>query len=294
MPYTGTPKRILENINYYNLINGYKELFILTPGTATSEEKYKRGAKFSEIYALYKKFDRELRMIFLKRILIVENQIKSQIAYEFSKKYGHDNYLKTSNFDLTRGDTKQLKKIVNLIKTVQSDIARQVDKHGAINHYMSEYGYIPLWVLVNILSLGTISYFYSCMKQTDRQNISRIYRISDADLRSILGILTLCRNKCAHDERLYDFRSHIYIRTNSIHRSLSIPMMYGRPKCGNKDLFAVLITLKILLKNKEFKEMVSEIKKALNKLSKELFVISIDDVLYKMGFARNWEDIELI
>src|SRR5690606_639035 len=111
--------------------------------TATAEEKYKKGASFSEIYALYK-FDSELRMIFLKRILRVENNIKSAIAYEFSKKYGHDNYLKMANFNLLPGNHEQLKRIIELIKNLQGDIAKQVVKHNSIRHYMSEYGYVPL------------------------------------------------------------------------------------------------------------------------------------------------------
>ena len=37
------------------------------------------------------------------------------------------------------------------------------------------YGYLPLWVLNNILTLGTISKFYSLMKQNERQTISKIF-----------------------------------------------------------------------------------------------------------------------
>ena len=43
--------RTLEKENYYNVVNGYKTLFIKTPATATSEEIYKDGVTFDEIYA---------------------------------------------------------------------------------------------------------------------------------------------------------------------------------------------------------------------------------------------------
>ena len=57
--------RILERENYYNVINGYKESFLASSATATSDEVYKTGTTFDEVYALYN-FDRELRNIYLK------------------------------------------------------------------------------------------------------------------------------------------------------------------------------------------------------------------------------------
>lgn len=89
--------RVLEHENYYNVINGYKELFLASPATSTADETYKPGTTFDEIYALYN-FDRALRNIYLKYLLKLENTFKTVIAHEFSKKYGHDNYLKIENF----------------------------------------------------------------------------------------------------------------------------------------------------------------------------------------------------
>jgi abortive infection bacteriophage resistance protein len=60
--------RILERENYYNVINGYKELFLASKATATADEAYKTGTTFDEVYALYN-FDRELRNIYLKYLL---------------------------------------------------------------------------------------------------------------------------------------------------------------------------------------------------------------------------------
>ena len=81
-------KGIIEKENYYNLINGYKELF-LDPTYAGSDEQYRAGTNFNELYALYL-FDRELRNIYIKYILEIENNVKSILSHDFSKKYGHD------------------------------------------------------------------------------------------------------------------------------------------------------------------------------------------------------------
>lgn len=88
-------EKILLKENYYNLINGYKSLF-LDPSFA--DERYLPGTYFEDIYSLYL-FDRELRNLFMRFILEIENNVKSVLAYKFSENYGHDNYLKIENFD---------------------------------------------------------------------------------------------------------------------------------------------------------------------------------------------------
>lgn len=59
--------RILERENYYNIINGYKDLFLASEATAATDEVYKSGTTFDEVYSLYN-FDRELRNIYLKSL----------------------------------------------------------------------------------------------------------------------------------------------------------------------------------------------------------------------------------
>lgn len=287
----GSPKRYLEKENYYNVINGYKDLFLLSRKTATTDEKYKTGANFTEIKALYE-FDFELKSIILKRILSVENTLKSNLAYSFSEKYGHDNYMKMDNFEYISGNAKSIKNVMDLITGVQGILAKQVNKHEAIKHYMIEYGYVPLWVLVNILPLGTISKFYASMKQQDKQAISKIYKLSDVELNNILKNLTYCRNKCAHGERLYNFKSSSELRENNIHTKLLIPKNNNKLTNGTNDLFAVIISLKLLLNKKDFNKMIMEINSELVTLEKQLHVISIDDVYKELGFIHSWINIK--
>ena len=114
--------RILEKENYYNVINGYKDLF-LDPASTTTE-LYKTGTTFDEVYALYE-FDREVRHIYLKYLLKVENSFKTVLAHEFSQLYGHDNYLKLQNFHTGPSpDHKVLQRIANINKlNMKTDMA---------------------------------------------------------------------------------------------------------------------------------------------------------------------------
>lgn len=137
----GRAIKILEQENYYNLINGYKEPF-LDPDQ--SEERFKAGADFTEVYSLFL-FDREIRASFLKAILRIENHIKSVLAYEFSSKYKHDRYLRLANFSIQPDNPKRLQRVSQLIADIMGDIAFRVEKkHPAIEHYVHSYGYVPL------------------------------------------------------------------------------------------------------------------------------------------------------
>lgn len=64
------------------MISGYKDIFI-NPIT----KKYFERTTMDDIYSLYR-FDRELRSIFLKYILIAERSIKSSLSYNFFETYG--------------------------------------------------------------------------------------------------------------------------------------------------------------------------------------------------------------
>ena len=282
--------RILERENYYNLINGYKLPFL----AQTEEvERYKPGADFFEIYALYL-FDRRLRAIFLERILMIENHIKSVIAYEFSEQYGHKNYLMPDNFDGVATDAMKRKRVHDLLTAIQEDIRqRMIKKHAAIIHYYDSYGYIPLWVLVNIMSLGRISTFYSNMKLPERQHVAKRFKVSENELRSYLAVMVLFRNLCAHDERLYNYRTHITITTNYVHSALGI---YRNPQGqylrGKKDVFSLLISCKILMDRPAFDDLVCELDQEIIKLSERLQTVHMNEILRSMGFPHNWQEIQ--
>ncbi|OLS02258.1 Abi family protein [Tissierella creatinophila] len=297
-------KSVLERENYYNVINGYKELFIDKTHTG-DDEKYKEGTNFNELYSLYL-FDRELRNICMKYILEIENNIKSIISHDFSKKYGHDNYLKISNFDIKvkhwerKTAAQKIGNIAELTANIQRDISRQLSKNNpAISHYMLTYGYVPLWILVNSLTLGTISMFYSYLIQKDQNDIGKKLKLKPDEMTKILFILTIYRNACAHDERFYNLKAiknntkPNMIKTNPLHSKMNITKdKGGNPTYGKNDLFAIVIIFKLILKEDSFDEFIDLVKLHIDNLSNQLSTISTEDVLVEMGFPANWHDIK--
>ena len=296
-------KRIIEMENYYNLINGYKRLF-LDPSYSGPDEAYLPGTRFEEVYALYL-FDRELRNLFMRYILEIENNVKSVLAHDFSGKYGHDNYLKVSNFDTSvkrwekKTTAQKVGDVSDLISNLQHEIARHLSKNNPmISHYMLEYGYVPLWVLVNTLTLGTISIFYSYLSQKDQNDIGRRFMLKPEEMNSFLQVLTIYRNACAHDERLYNLKAlrrsmkPNSITTMPIHHKMGIPFNAGNnPVCGKNDLFAIVIIFKTMLSKASFSKFYRALKHQMDSLGSALSTIGLTDVEKEMGFPSNWVDI---
>lgn len=284
----------LKEENYYNIINGYKSLFIVN-GT---QDEFIANTTFEEIYALYD-FDRILRNILFKQILKVENILRSLIAYNFSEKYGKDNYLKLDNFETLKnsGCTKKkyqerVEQIQVLITNLQNDISRAISKKPYINHYILTHGFIPLWVLVNAITLGRLSQFYSLMKQPIRIKVSQHWNIKEEDLNQYIKTLAFYRNLCAHDERIYNSICNQDIPNTDMHNKLSIPVNNGRYKSGKNDLFSLIIVLKILLPSDDFNTMCNKIEGRMISLTQKLVHINSQDVFNSMGFPTNWIQIK--
>ena len=265
---------------------------------ANNPTNYKIGTQFEEIYALYE-FDRQLRSIFLEYILKFENSMRALIAYYFSQAYGNDNYLKLDNFETFKNTNakaenkqKQVKFIQSLLGNINKNIANNVE-NKYIGHYVANYGFIPLWVLVNILSFGDICNFYRLMKQKERVQISMIFNIAEFDLSSLLNILSKTRNLCAHDERLYNYEFPAYtgINDTKYHSLLNLPTSNGRYTIGKNDLFAVVISLKLLLNEEDYDKFHHKLFSRIMSIQSKLKTITLKEVLNSMNFPNNWHDI---
>ena len=282
-------KKALQHYGYYNLINGYKMPFLEASATENTDDIFKAGTKINEIKALYN-FDAGIRRVFFKYILLIETNIKNLIAYSFSQAHPQENYLIYTNFNRNLRNSDKL--ITNLISDIQRQISSRVSD-PSISHYLKEHGYIPLWVLNNILTLGTISNFYKIMNQKERQEISKIFKIQDNELENILMYITPIRNFCAHNNRLYCYRTKMPLTDLPIHDALNIPRSSESKNeyiYGKRDLFAAVLGMKILLSDMEFKKFLKEINNALNILRPNMHILEENVLLSYMGFPENWRD----
>ena len=280
-------KRVLLRENYF-FLNGYRHLFI----KSMKDKTFKEGTTFEELYSLFL-FDRSFRNILFKYLLVIENNLKSIFSYQLSKKYGYRerDYLKEKNFTNLPEKQAQLN---DLLKKMKRQIRVNGSQHSATLHYVSNYGYIPLWILVKVLSFGIVSEMFSILKVEDQKEIASVYGINYETLIVYLPILANYRNLCAHEDILYENKTQKAIDDTVYHQLLKIPKEDDEFTKGKNDVFALIIIMKQLLQKEEFKNMTLELDNVIETLNYNLNTIKIDEVLNKMGFPINWKDLSRI
>ncbi len=278
-------REILFRENYF-FISGYRHLFM----TKESGKKFLPGTTFEELYATFL-FDRAIRNTFFKNILIVENNIKSIISYQLSRKYGfkEKDYLEPQNFSQ---DSLQSRQVYDVLNKVKRQIRVNGRKHTATYHYIENYGYIPLWILVKVLSFGIMAEFYDILKDEDKVEISNFYKVNSEVLGIYLSLLSNFRNVCAHEDILYDHRTQRVIPDTFYHEKLYIPSDEDGYIYGKNDLFSLVIILKVMLRKEEFDIMIEEIKREVQSLDEAINVVPLDTILNRIGFPSNWYDIK--
>lgn len=277
-------KEILLRENYF-FINGYRILLM----NSYADKTFVIGSTFRELHSIFL-FDRNFRNILFKNLLIVENQLKSVISYQLSRKYGYrdKDYLNPKNFTNDRSKARRVKDVIDKMK-------RQIRVNGAHHmatmHYMNNYGYIPLWVLVKVLSFGIVCELYFILKPEDQVTIAEIFGVTTTYLENFLPILSNYRNLCAHEDIVYEHRTEKSIINTPIHEKMVIPRMDDEYIYGKNDIFAVLIILKYLLRETDFHMMMKEIEYEIEKLDGRVDSISIEKILDRMGIPKNYMEI---
>lgn len=256
----------IEKYSYYSIINGYKAVF------KDENSNYNANTSFEEIFALYE-FDKNIKAIFLKYTLEIEVIIKSLMSNTLAEEYGVENYLKLENFDDNANE-----ELVNVfIEKIEKEIDDNYIKHPAIKHYKDTYNFVPPFVLTKILTFGAISRYYSLLKQSDRQKISKYFKLSDKLLRQILINLTMVRNISAHSDRLFNYRNKYDISFKNIEKG------YNRKEylC---NLYMIIKSMKVLLDEEKYQEFENLLNREIEKLKEKLIVVDINDILRIMGY----------
>ena len=271
-------KTVLSKISYYSLINGYKDIF-----KNKTTGYYKKGTCFDDIYNLYK-FDRDLRSVFLKYILIAEKSVKTALAYYFSELYGEsqNEYCDIKNYDVIPQNSQSIKKLISIFTY---NLSGKTD-YTYINHYLSVHGNVPLWIMVQVLTLGQFSHLFDYLKATTPIKVCKDYHnISRNQMHSFLSVMTKHRNVCAHGDRFYNYKTKDSISDTLVHGKLKIPMHNGRYVVGKDDVFAEVIILKYLLDRDDYRDFQRELSLCFNKYKPG------KEIVEQMGFPSNWKSI---
>ena len=211
-------KDILLRENYF-FISGYRMLFM----ESQENKKFLPGTTFDELYSMFQ-FDRHVRNILFKNLLIIENNIKSIMAFHLSSRYGirEDEYLNPKNFVL---DRKRKKQVDDLLRKMKRQIRINGGQHQATMHYSEKYGYVPMWIAVKVLSFGIVSELFQILKPDDQETVANDFNLAKETLEIYLPVLANFRNLCAHEDILFEHKAQRNIPDTKYHNLLKIPQV---------------------------------------------------------------------
>jgi len=221
--YTIAEEFLLKH-NYY-LLNAYFHKFY------QSHDEFIEGTSFTNMIQIFQN-DAWLRHQIFALIEPIEIHLRCRVSYHLATKYEADILYKYNEYEDVRLWEENLNRVTReLFRNGKNPV---IQHH--INHYNSMF---PIWVVIEFFSIGTLSSFYSNLKQEDRSKIaSECFDIPDEYLKSWLHSLVVLRNICAHSG--YLFRRNIPVAPKRFPE-----MEWGLPRNSNK-LFTFLTVIKRL------------------------------------------------
>ena len=142
-------KKILVRTGYFNLVNGYKMPF--TCGTdAAGDHIYLPNTSIDHLYYL-KKFDDNLRILLLKYITQVEEEVRTLTGYKFDQ---CNNNGKIPWFDANAYSNKsKLQSRMLTISSIYNELSRSHLDY--VKFYMDNHTSIPTWIMIKVVNFST-------------------------------------------------------------------------------------------------------------------------------------------
>lgn len=273
IPDISCAEQSLKCINYYRF-TGYALAFRSDP----TGEIYKSGTNFDTVLSIYH-FEEQLKALIHPYLAKVEIFARTQIAYWFSMR---ENLFPpyTAHYDLRNFYNKEHAKEV--LDSLLVEEERNLD-FLFIQHHKNKYeDKMPLWVMVELLSFGSLVKLYNSMYIRDKDAIANGMGTTGDVLKNHLFCLSKLRNKCAHYSRLYGKDISFNPPVKILPRILS-----NNPQLKANTLFAYLYILARRLPTKDDKQKFWEL---LMKLVDE-YKGNID--LNEIGFPTEYRKIAM-
>ncbi len=182
-------KDILFSINYY-VFSGYLFDFKNSEGKCINVD-------FDKVYNIYQ-CDKRIKSILLYAIEIIEHNLKTKLAYTLAHTAGSLSYLDKQYFVNVYEHNKMLDKFE---KSVNNNNGVPFVKH----HIVKYDGLFPVWVAVELFTLGMVWNCFKNLKTPYRKNIAKHFNTGITQLESWIECTSYIRNLAAHNMRLYNY-----------------------------------------------------------------------------------------
>jgi len=263
-------RKVLASISYYRL-----SAYTLT---LRNDDRFYGNVHFSDVMQIYY-FDMELRAALMYLLESIEVSMRTYIGYYHARKYGALGYYDEKSFD----DPIRFRKFEDDYKKA---IEEYGDKEAFVKHHNDVYGgQFPIWVLVELLTLGTLSRLFKNLTIELRSEICRDHYglINDSYIGNWLQACTILRNICAHRGRLFNRKIPFSIKLDNKDKR------FLRKKgidinTASKQLFVYLMVIHKIVPDKAVWDTFS---KKLIELEKKYPFVRLD----YYGFTDDWKSV---
>lgn len=229
--------RHLSAISYYRL-SAYWHPFLQRHAAGKVTGSFQPGTDFDHVLRLYE-FDRHLRLLVMDAIERIEVHVRTLVTYHLGHQYGAFGHTDPANFHPKFNHANWLAKL---------ETEAWQSKDAFVEHFKSKYaGFptLPIWMSTEVMSLGSLSFCYTGLKNQDKRHIARQVGIHHKRLKEWLHTLTYIRNICAHHSRLWN--RELAIKPERVREPEWSPPITPR----HDRLFYVLLILRVLLRSND-------------------------------------------
>lgn len=242
-----------------------------------------------DVAALYE-LDERLRPMLLFYLIKIEKKAKEIVSRSFCEKYGDNQkeYLDPKNYTADPNLVSEVKKIIRFLRNIAYN---NIDKPKIVEHRKKHHN-VPLWLVMDVITLGQLSRFYDVLTIEVKNKISKkLQGIGAKDIGQCLKCITMFRNECAHGNVVYSYRLDYRFPDTHLHKNLGIKKRGHQYVCGKNDLFGLVIALRYFLSDDDFRDFISELKSLLNDYFSKSQRLADGELFDYMGFPPNWEDV---
>lgn len=189
----------LQAVSYYRLA-GYLHPFRKLDGAGNSLDEFYEGTKLETVWDRYC-FDRRLRVMTLDAIERVEVSIRTKLVFRFTLQHGPFGHCDDVNLPKLKID-----EYLEWRTALQEETDRS--KETFKKHFFAKYGdqhrNLPLWMLAELMSMGSLLTFFKGVEPALKRQIAEEYGFPDEVILSWLRSLNAARNICAHHSRFWN------------------------------------------------------------------------------------------
>jgi abortive infection bacteriophage resistance protein len=191
--------RRLQAASYYRL-SGYLHPFREKDATGHPTDHFCKNTDLKTIWARYC-FDRRLRVLTLDGIERIEISIRTKLIYHFSHIHGPFGYCD----DATLPKLKMPEYLEwRTALQEETDRSKEIFKKHFFDKYGDHHRNLPLWMLTELMSMGSLLTFFRGVEPDIKRRIAEEYGLPDEVALSWLRSLNAARNICAHHCRFWN------------------------------------------------------------------------------------------